>query len=100
MSGGGLDLEDDWDLFGRERSEGMLWSLVLGLDRRLLMDGTALIVARAATRHGRLLWALALEASAAVGGAYVSQRWRGADPRGIVRQLLLSSLQKNERGEA
>jgi hypothetical protein len=45
--GGGLeDLEaDDWDLFGREWLGGVLWSLVLGLERRLWR--AALIVARA-----------------------------------------------------
>lgn len=46
ISGGGLDLEaEEDDLFGRERFRGVLWSLVLGLDRRLLTDGAELIVA-------------------------------------------------------
>lgn len=84
----------------------MLWSLVLGLDRRLLTDGAALIVARlsATIYGGPLLWAslwraLALETSAGtVGEAYSSSR--GGGERISTALLLLEVTLEVQRNES
>jgi hypothetical protein len=68
MSGGGRDLDED--RFGCERFEKLLWSLVLGFERRLLTE-MELIVSATNTR-------VAMDFSVwLVPGVGESYRWTG-----------------------